>query len=178
MGTCHGRIIATNHGVPVDSLEPIRPTHPQFSYIKFNSLKFNLDIWHLNLPLPTENQLTMCYRHTGFIRVLYLEEIWQFQTWELNANRSNTSGRSGCNSYHPMSSTSTAKSAGSGRCYMNINNSCWWSAREGRRGAGRGGGWKRWGWENDKEKGEVRWVNKGNERAIHHRPAESEKVEK
>lgn len=39
-----------------------------------------------------------------------------------------------------LCSTSTAKSAGSGRCCMNINNRCWWSVREGRRGRWRGRG--------------------------------------
>lgn len=46
---------------------------------------------------------------------------------------------SGCNSYCPTSGTSTSKSAGSGRCYMNINNSCWWSVRKGGGGPRRGG---------------------------------------
>lgn len=106
-------------------------THHKFSYVNSGSLKFNLDIWLSNLPLPPDNQLTMApSAHQLPLR----EEICPFQTWELTVNRLTRSRSSHCNSYHPMSSASTAKSAGSGRCYMNINSSCWWSAREGRRG--------------------------------------------
>lgn len=49
--------------------------------------------------------------------------------------------------------------------------------RERRRGAGRGGGgWKKGG-DEQMIRRRVRWVNKKNERMIHRRPAESEKVE-
>lgn len=141
-------IIATNHqGVPADSLRQIRPTHLPIQLCQIHLTE--IPPWHLAFKSATtywklaDNVLfqTLQYWHTSFIWELYLEEICQFQTWKLNLNRLTMSGSSGCNSYHPLSSTSTAKSAGSGRCCMNINNSCWWSAREGRRrgGSGRGG---------------------------------------